>query len=180
MPATAASALPLTVFAMASVVMSVHDVRHQRIPNLMVLGALAMQLGGMVVVTALSTFGLGSELVLGSGLVDALLRAMLAGMIGFVGMLAIAVSYPPGLGGGDVKLAALVGSMLGWFGWLQVLLATALAMGIIGATALGHIIGRARPAKSMRIPLAPLVFLASWVSIVSIGLVATAPKEMAL
>lgn len=171
----AASALPLTVFAMASVAMSLHDARHQRIPNSLAFSALAAQLGSMVAFSAfsaLSTWVLGPESANASLLLDNLLRAILAGVICFAGVLLMAVIYPPGLGGGDVKLAALVGSMLGWLSWLHVLLASMLTLVFVGVLAIGHIFGRGARAQSARIPVAPLVFLASWVVIVSIGLVA--------
>ena len=56
----------------------------------------------------------------------ALLRAVLASVAMAAAYLLLAVLRPGQLGGGDVKLAALIGLALGWLGWSPVLFGAAL------------------------------------------------------
>lgn len=56
----------------------------------------------------------------------ALLRALLGGAALAVGYLLLALLRPGQLGGGDVKLAGLIGLGLGWLGWPTVLAGAAL------------------------------------------------------
>lgn len=58
-------------------------------------------------------------------------RALLAGAVLGVAFLLLCLLTPDGLGLGDVKLAAVLGVVLGWFGWLEVL------AGVLGAFLLG-------------------------------------------
>ena len=58
-------------------------------------------------------------------------RALLAGAVLGGAFLLLCLLTPGGLGLGDAKLAAVLGLMLGWFGWLEVL------AGVLGAFLLG-------------------------------------------
>ena len=58
-------------------------------------------------------------------------RALLAGAVLGVAFLLLCLLVPDGLGLGDAKLAAVLGVVLGWFGWLEVL------AGLLGAFLLG-------------------------------------------
>ncbi|MEV8251645.1 A24 family peptidase [Microbacterium sp. NPDC076768] len=95
------------------------DVRTHRLPNRIVLPTL-------VGLTALAAF---DALVTGES--EALVRALLGMLIlgGFYAVLRAISSA--GMGGGDVKLAAVIGLVLGWHGW------TALAIGAASAFVLG-------------------------------------------
>jgi leader peptidase (prepilin peptidase)/N-methyltransferase len=57
----------------------------------------------------------------------ALLRALLGGLVLTAGYLLLAVLRPGPMGGGDVKLAGLVGPGLGWLGWPTLIFGAALA-----------------------------------------------------
>lgn len=57
----------------------------------------------------------------------ALLRALLGGGALIAGYLLLAVVRPGQLGGGDVKLAGLIGLGLGWLGWPTLIFGAALA-----------------------------------------------------
>lgn len=58
-------------------------------------------------------------------------RALLASAVLGAGFLLLALITPGGIGLGDAKLAAVLGLLLGWFGWPQVL------VGVLGAFLLG-------------------------------------------
>lgn len=161
-------ALPLLVYAVAAVVISVQDARTQRIPN-RTLGLLfALQLGTMVLASVLEVGG------------EPLIRASTAAAVCFVGALALALLNPRGLGGGDVKLAGFVGMAMGWLGWLYVGVAMALTLILTASIAFWQVVGQRSRAASAEIALAPLVFAASWAVIVAAGVVSAIPMRVAL
>ena len=72
---------------------------------------------------------------------------------------------PDGMGGGDVKLAGVVGMYLGWLGW------GALAVGAFAAFVLGGIFGLAliaaqKAGRRTAIPFGPWMIAGAWVGIV--------------
>lgn len=95
------------------------DARTHRLPNRIVLPTLAALLL-LVVVDAVAT-----------GQPRPMTRALLGGLVlgGFY--LTLRAISRDGMGGGDVKLAAVIGLLLGWHGW------TALAIGAASAFVLG-------------------------------------------
>ncbi|MGY1695430.1 MULTISPECIES: prepilin peptidase [unclassified Geodermatophilus] len=95
--------------ATAGVLLAVVDLRERLLPNRVVLPALA---GGAALLCLAAVAG---------GAWDALLRAVLAAAALFAVYLTMAL-VSPGLGMGDVKLAALLGLYLGWLGWPAVVL----------------------------------------------------------
>src|SRR5699024_246314 len=72
----------------------------------------------------------------------ALGRAVLAGVTLGAAFLVLCLLTPGGLGMGDVKLAALLGLLLGWFGWYYVLLGVLAAFLLGGLVAAGLILTR--------------------------------------
>ena len=75
-----------------------------------------------------------------------------------------ALFYMGGMGGGDVKLAGIVGMYLGYIGW------GALAVGAFAAFLLGGLYGIAllilrRAGAKSRIPFGPWMLLGAWVGI---------------
>ena len=71
---------------------------------------------------------------------------------------------PDGMGGGDVKLAALVGGCLGWVGW------GALFVGAFAAFVLGGLYGVAllalrRTARRATVPFGPWIIGGSWIGL---------------
>lgn len=96
------------------------DARTHRLPNRIVLPALA----------ALIVLGALDALVTEEG--TAFLRALL-GMVILGGFYAVLRGISrAGMGGGDVKLAAVIGLVLGWHGWQSLVIGAASAF-VLGA-----------------------------------------------
>jgi leader peptidase (prepilin peptidase)/N-methyltransferase len=93
------------LLAVSGVLLAVVDLQHRLLPNRVVLPSLAAG-------TALLVLPASAD-----GAWDALLRAVLGAGALFAVYLALALVSPGGLGMGDVKLAAVLGLYLGWFGW---------------------------------------------------------------
>jgi len=71
---------------------------------------------------------------------------------------------PRGMGGGDVKLAPLLGLYLGWLGW------SAVAVGAFAAFLIGGIVGAAllvfrRAARKSRIPFGPYMLAGAFLAV---------------
>ncbi|MEZ4634592.1 MAG: A24 family peptidase [Caldilineaceae bacterium] len=89
--------LPLLFFYLALLsLITVIDLEQRRVPNLLV---------GPAAIVALSAAALQSP--------QMLLSAIFAGGIGFVGFLLIGLIRPGAMGGGDIKLAGLIGLITG-------------------------------------------------------------------
>jgi len=100
--------------------LTVIDVRTHRLPNRIVLPTL----GVLVLLILIEAIALGDP----ARLMRALLGALALG--GFYAVLHMASRQ--GMGGGDVKLAAVVGLTLAWHGWTALLLGAAAAF-LLGA-----------------------------------------------
>ena len=100
-----------------------------------------------------------------TGNYPALLRAVLAAGAMAGGYLLLALVPGGHLGFGDVKLAGVLGFVLGWFGWGFVLLGAVLPHLINGPTVLVLLAtGRARRGSS--IPLGPALLVGAWFAVV--------------
>ena len=114
----------LLAFCAVAVVLSAVDLAENRLPNAVV-GA------GIAVVAALLVVA-----AVGAGEWMRVLWALLwAGGL-FAAFLVLTLISPAAMGMGDVKLAALLGLMLGWFGVWAVLLGVAMAFVIGGLVAI--------------------------------------------
>ncbi len=85
---------------------------------------------------------------------SSLLRALLAGAVMGVGYLVLALISPTGLGFGDVKLAAMLGVLLGWYGWAEVLTGT-LAAFILGGIFAVVLLVASRATRKTQIAFGP-------------------------
>lgn len=133
--------------------LTVVDARTHRLPNRIVLPTL-------VIVLALAGVDAAA-----TGQASALIRALL-GMVILGGFYAVLrLRGREGMGGGDVKLAAVIGVVLGWHGWQQLAVgaASAFVLGALYATAL---IVLRRANGSTRIAFGPWMIIGAAVGIV--------------
>jgi len=107
--------LSVALFGCLLIVGGVIDARHRLIPDRVTLPGLAL---GLVISTMNPAVGL--------------LSALLGVLVGGGFLLAVAVATGGGMGGGDIKLGAVMGAFLGW----QCLL-VALLLGFLGGAAVG-------------------------------------------
>ncbi len=101
----AAFALPLAFFAAISIALALIDLDTHTLPNAIVLPAYPVLAGLLVVASLLSSDW--------ARLITAVAGAAI--LFGFYYLLAII--SPRGMGFGDVKLAGVIGMLLGWLGW---------------------------------------------------------------
>ena len=160
----------LEVFAALSVALTLIDLDVKRLPDAIVLPGWA----AIVVLLLIATLLAGFEPVSGdasTGPATAgidwwpFLRALIGGAALFLFYLIVRLISPRGMGGGDVKLAGLVGTVLGWFGW------GALAFGAFAAFLLGGIFSgilllTRRAKRRSAIPFGPWIIAGAWVGIV--------------
>jgi leader peptidase (prepilin peptidase)/N-methyltransferase len=111
--------IPRLVFACAMVVLFAIDLEHQLLPN-------AITLPGIVV-------GLIASSVLPPGIIDALIGAIVGGgVLWLIGEAYFRYSGHEGMGGGDVKMLAMIGAFLGWKLVLVTLVLSSVLGSIIG------------------------------------------------
>lgn len=143
----------LLYFAAISIALSAIDLDTHRLPNAIVVpayGVLAVLFG-----TAAALLGDGET----AG------RAAAGAGILFALYFLLATISPRGMGMGDVKLAGVIGLVLGYFGWQH------LVVGAFGAFALGGVFAIAlllarRARRSSGIPFGPWMLGGAWVGIV--------------
>lgn len=145
-------ALALSLFAVVSVVLVITDVRRRRLPDVVVLPATAAAV--LILAVAAATAGR-----------PALAAAVAFGAVGAFGAcLLVRLSRPEAFGGGDVKLAALVGAHLGWFGPEAVASGVALGFVAAGVAAVGVL---AAGARGTSLPFGPFLLLGAWVRLLT-------------
>jgi leader peptidase (prepilin peptidase) / N-methyltransferase len=130
------------------------DLDVQRLPDLIVLPSYPIVFVLLAVPTVVSAQW------------GALLRAVLAGFALFVVYFVLAVVSPGGggLGFGDVKLAGVLGLLLGWLGWGPVIVSVLAAFLIGGLIALILLlVGRA--SRSSHIAFGPSMILGAWLAL---------------
>ena len=122
--------------ASVSIVLTLIDVRSHRLPNAIVLPSYAVL---AMLFTGACLFGAPWQ---------NLLRAIRSG----------------GMGGGDVKLAGVLGAALGWIGW------GSLVVGAFAAFLIGGLVGLAliatrRASRTTSIPFGPFMLVGAWIGI---------------
>jgi leader peptidase (prepilin peptidase)/N-methyltransferase len=119
-----------------------------------------------------TAFGLVSVLLLGAslstGMFGPLARAGFAAVAMAGGYLVLALLPRAGLGFGDVKLAGVLGLLLGWLSWKAVLFGLLLPHLLNGPVAVALMLsGRARRDSAM--PLGPALLAGAWLSVVGLA-----------
>lgn len=150
--AVAPVAVAYFYLAAISVALTLIDLDTHRLPN-------AIVLPSYIVLLALFTLAC----VLG-GDWAALLRAAVAAGVLYGFYLILRLVRPGGMGGGDVKLAGVLGLALGWVGW------GALLVGAFAAFLLGGVFGLAllaarRAGRKTAIPFGPWMIAGAWIGI---------------
>ncbi|MPV38001.1 prepilin peptidase [Georgenia subflava] len=130
----------------AATLLAVIDVRTHRLPDRLVLVGLAIVAVGLTLAAVLT------------GGWPALGRAGLAGAVSGLVYLALALLRTGGLGLGDVKVGAVVGVWLGWFGWTAVV-AGVLATFILGGVFAAVLLLTRRAHRRSAVALGPWLFL---------------------
>ncbi|HKP07232.1 MAG TPA: prepilin peptidase [Microbacterium sp.] len=139
-------------FAAISIVLTLIDLDTHRLPNSIVLPSYLVA-GILFTVAAWLTGEWG--LLLGAGIGMAVL---------YLFYFLLRAARPGGMGGGDVKLAGVIGIYLGWLGW------GALAVGAFAAFLYGGVFGIAlmllrRAGRKTAIPFGPWMILGAWTGV---------------
>ncbi|UQX89549.1 prepilin peptidase [Jatrophihabitans telluris] len=97
----------------------------------------------------------------------ALLRMLIGGLALWLSYLLLHLAYPAGMGWGDVKLAGIVGAMLGYLSYSS-LLVGAFAAFFLGSLVSVPLLVSSRASRKSRIPFGPFMlagaFLALWLA----------------
>jgi leader peptidase (prepilin peptidase)/N-methyltransferase len=118
--------VPRVVFACAMVVLFAIDLEHHLLPNVITLPGIAV--------------GLIASAVLPPGIVDALIGVLIGGgVLWLIGEAYFRYSGHEGMGGGDVKMLAMIGAFLGW----KLVLVTLVLSSVLGSV-IGLIVIAAR------------------------------------
>ena len=140
-------------FAAASIALTLIDLEHQRLPDAIVLPSLGVVTALLVIAAALT------------GDWGQLIATVAAAAALFALYFVIALVYPRGIGGGDVKLAPLIGAVLGAIGWGAVAVG-AFAGFLVGAVYGLILIALRRATRKTGIPFGPFMLLGAWIGIV--------------
>ncbi|TFC91922.1 prepilin peptidase [Cryobacterium breve] len=152
---TAAGVLVLVAFlylAAVSVALALIDIDTHRLPDAIVLPSYLV--GGLL---------LGAAGVIG-GDVDSMVRAAIGMAALWAAYLVMAVTYPGGMGFGDVKLAGVLGLYLGYLGWGQLVVGAFAAFLLGGIFAVGLLLAKRANRKS-GIPFGPWMLVGAWVGV---------------
>jgi len=145
-------ALPAYLYlAAAGVALAMIDIDVKRLPNTIVLPSYA------VVAILLTIAALGEQEWW------PLARAAIGAAALFAFYFALAFAYPAGMGFGDVKLAGVLGALMGYLSWSALVIAT------FGAFLLGAIVGVAliatsRGGRKTAIPFGPFMIAAALIT----------------
>ena len=126
-------------FAAAAVILgllvaiAIIDIEHGLILDKIVLPA---SVAALLMAPLWPLVGVGREFYVLSGPLESLLSSLAGGAAGFGFFLAIALVRPGGMGGGDVKLAGLLGLLLGLAGVIIAVWAAVVVGGVVAAALL--------------------------------------------
>lgn len=138
--------------AAVSVALALIDLETQTLPDVIVLPSYFI--GALL---------LGAAAIAG-GDYGAMLRAAISAAALWLLYLALAFTYPGGMGFGDVKLAGLLGLFLGYLGWDVLVTGAFAAFALGGVFSLALLISRKANRKS-GIPFGPWMLVGAWVGV---------------
>lgn len=144
--------LPMLWFVAVAIAIFMIDIDLRRIPNAIVVPSWLVVAAGLAITAAVEATW------------SDLWRALAASAAMGAAYLALALVYPGGMGMGDVKLALLLGLVLGWFGWPQVIVGF-FAGFLLGAVwgAVGMLTGRA--GRKTALPFAPFMIAGTFLAL---------------
>ncbi|MEI5584364.1 MULTISPECIES: A24 family peptidase [unclassified Agromyces] len=142
----------LLALAATGVVLSIVDLTEHRLPNAVLLPTLGLLAALLVLASALS------------GEWIRLLWALAGGAGMFALYLVLALISPRGMGMGDVKFAAPLGLVLGWFGW-AVWIAGVLAGFVLGGMVSLGALSLRRVSLKASVPFGPSMFVGAVVAV---------------
>ncbi|MFD6700110.1 MULTISPECIES: prepilin peptidase [unclassified Microbacterium] len=145
-------------FSAVSVVLTLIDLDTKRLPNVIVLPSIVV---GIVLLAFAAAIGASTSSAAGWG---TFLRAIASGAILYAFYFIVRVISPRAMGGGDVKLAALVGLYLGWCGWATLMVGAFAAFVFGGLFGIGLILLR-RAKRKTAIPFGPWMIAGAWAGI---------------
>jgi leader peptidase (prepilin peptidase)/N-methyltransferase len=140
--------------AACAVPLAYTDLAVQRLPDPLTGAAYA---GTTVLLLAAATVG---------GPWSALVRALLGGLALAGFYLLLMVISPSGMSLGDVKLAAILGTLLAWFGW-RLLLAGGFAGFLLGGVFAGALLVSRRADRKQPIPFGPFMLAGAILAVVA-------------
>lgn len=138
--------------ASISIALALIDLDTRRLPNAIVLPSYVVL---AVLFTAACLFGAPWQ---------NLLRAAIAGAVLFAFYWLLRAIRPGGMGGGDVKLAGVLGAALGWIGWGSVVVGAFAAFLIGGVVGIALMLSR-RATRKSAIPFGPFMLIGAWIGI---------------
>ncbi|MGN8025421.1 prepilin peptidase [Microbacterium sp. 22242] len=145
-------------FAAVSVVLTLIDLDTKRLPDAIVLPSIVV---GMVLLALAAEAGESAGSMTGW---MTFLRAAAGAAILYAFYWIVRFISPRGMGGGDVKLAALAGLYLGWCGWATLAVGAFAAFVFGGLYSLALVLLR-RAKRKTAIPFGPWMILGAWAGI---------------
>ncbi|MCT9821613.1 prepilin peptidase [Microbacterium sp. W1N] len=147
-------AIAFLYLAAISIALTMIDLDTRRLPN-------AIVLPSYVVLAVLFTGA-----CLAGAPWEALLRAAVGGAALFAFYWVLRFAKPGGMGGGDVKLAGVLGMALGWVGWGTLIVGAFAAFLVGGVIGIGMMLAH-RATRKTAIPFGPFMVLGAWIGIVA-------------
>ncbi|MWB99592.1 prepilin peptidase [Agromyces seonyuensis] len=149
-----ADLLLLLVFAGVSIPLALIDLDAHRLPDRIVIPGM-VAVGALVVVAGAL-----------SGEPEAIGRALIGGAALFALYFLLAIVSNGGMGAGDIKLAALIGLVLGRFGWAELIVGAFAAFVLGGLAAVALLVAR-RAKRGSGIPFGPWMLAGAWIGILA-------------
>jgi leader peptidase (prepilin peptidase)/N-methyltransferase len=139
-------------FVSVGLALAVIDLDTKRLPNVLTLPSYAA-LGVLLAIPALT-----------DGASSMYLTAWLAAFALFAFYLLLVLIYPAGMGLGDVKLAGVLGLVLGWLGWAELTVGAFLGF-LLGALVGGTLMVVRRAGRKTKIPFGPFMIVGALLAI---------------